>query len=44
MAEADPTEHPVAPAPDAPAPAITRGRLLLLFLVMLVPAAGNTAM
>lgn len=44
MAEADPTEHPVAPAPDAPAPAITRGRLLLLFLVMLVTAAGNTAM
>jgi MFS family permease len=42
MAEADPPS-PLANAPVA-APAISRGRLVLLFMVMLVTAAGNTAM
>ncbi|WP_284124475.1 MFS transporter [Parerythrobacter aestuarii] len=44
MADADPTEAiPLAPLPVA-GQAISRGRLVLLFMVMLVTAAGNTAM
>ncbi|OBX18876.1 multidrug transporter [Erythrobacter sp. QSSC1-22B] len=43
MAESDPS-HSVAPPPPALAQAIPRGRMALLFTVMLVTAAGNTAM
>ena len=42
MAEADPTDRPMtAPAAGT---AIPRGRMALLFMVMLTTAAGNTAM
>lgn len=44
MAEADPSEPPSHATTQGAAPAITRGRLVLLFMVMLVTAAGNTAM
>ena len=43
MAESDPS-HSVAPPPAALPQAIPRGRMALLFMVMLVTAAGNTAM
>ena len=45
MADADPPSRTIA-APPLPArpSTISRGRLVLLFLVMLVTAAGNTAM
>ena len=43
MAETDP-HHAPAPTGTAPAGAIPRGRMALLFMVMLVTAAGNTAM
>ena len=42
MAEADPT--PAPPVPATKPQAISRERLVLLFMVMLVTAAGNTAM
>ena len=42
MAETDP-HHAPAPTGTAPACAIPRGRMALLFMVMLVTAAGNTA-
>ncbi|WP_435418489.1 MFS transporter [Parerythrobacter aurantius] len=44
MAEADPSPHTTPATHGAAQPAITRGRLVLLFMVMLVTAAGNTAM
>ncbi len=43
MADSDPTPLTSAPAP-APRKPISRGRMALLFTVMLVTAAGNTAM
>ena len=36
--------EPVAPIVEAPRKPISRERLALLFMVMLVTAAGNTAM
>ncbi len=45
MADADPPPPPIAQAPTLARPrTISRGRLMLLFTVMLVTAAGNTAM
>lgn len=45
MADADPSARPSAPPPASKQPSrISRGRLVLLFAVMLVTAAGNTAM
>ena len=45
MAEADPSSRTIATPPMPARPStISRGRLVLLFLVMLVTAAGNTAM
>ena len=45
MADADPPKTPiVAPPPTSLPSGISRGRLVLLFAVMLVTAAGNTAM
>lgn len=44
MAEADPSQPPTEHGAPVAAPAISRGRLVLLFMVMLVTAAGNTAM
>jgi MFS family permease len=43
MADVDPALHPEITHP-APRQRISRGRMALLFLVMLVTAAGNTAM
>ncbi len=43
MADADP-DRPFTAHAAAPAPAIPRGRMVLLFAVMLTTAAGNTAM
>ncbi len=44
MSEADPKPAPVANTDNRPRPVISRGRMTLLFSVMLVTAAGNTAM
>ena len=44
MADAEPAPVPVTEARAAKAPAISRGRMALLFTVMLTTAAGNTAM
>ena len=45
MADADPSQAVTPPAPEAPTnKAIPNGRMALLFTVMLVTAAGNTAM
>ena len=44
MAEADPIQNAPAAPGDGNAQRISRGRLVLLFMVMLVTAAGNTAM
>lgn len=43
MADSDPSPS-IAPAPPALPRSIPRGRMALLFMVMLVTAAGNTAM
>ena len=44
MADAEPPPRMTAAAPQARPRTISRGRLVLLFTVMLVTAAGNTAM
>ncbi|UIP06665.1 MFS transporter [Erythrobacter sp. SDW2] len=44
MAEADPSPSVPPPPLETASSPITRGRLVLLFMVMLVTAAGNTAM
>lgn len=44
MADAEPSIEPATNGQPTPGSPITRGRLVLLFMVMLVTAAGNTAM
>lgn len=44
MADAEPSQPHLLDTPHTASSPITRGRLVLLFMVMLVTAAGNTAM
>ncbi|TMM47352.1 MFS transporter [Qipengyuania marisflavi] len=44
MADIDPARAAAPPAPPVSAPRISRERMVLLFMVMLTTAAGNTAM